>query len=91
MLYAWALVASPLSNAHFVNVLAFLFSLLAIAQLGRAAFSLKTGWLAALIMGTVGAFQWFGYHSYPDLWAMFYLLMALLVGSRHIAMARRGG
>jgi hypothetical protein len=81
MLYLWAVAVSPLSSAHYVNVLAFIASLLAMIRLGRAAFSVKTGWLAALLLGIISAVQTLGYHSYPDLWVMFYLLAALLTGT----------
>jgi 4-amino-4-deoxy-L-arabinose transferase-like glycosyltransferase len=80
MLYGWATSVAPLSASHFINVLAFIFSLVAIVRLGRAVFSVKTGWLAALLMGSLSAIQWMGYHSYPDMWVMFYLLAATLSG-----------
>jgi hypothetical protein len=80
MLYVWAIAYSPLPSAHYVHFLAYLFSLLALVRLGRAAFSIKTGWLAALFMGIMGNIQWLSCHAYVDLWVVFYFLATILVG-----------
>ncbi len=80
MLFVWAIADAPLSSAHCVNFLAFLFSLLAVVRLGRMVFSLKVGWLAALIMATLVGMQHHAVHSTVDIWMLFYLLAAILAG-----------
>ena len=80
MLYVWAIAHSPIQSAHYVNFLAFLFSLLALVRLGRSMFTPKIGWLAALIMGIVGIVQYQAVHSNVDIWVMFYFLAAIMVG-----------
>jgi len=78
MLYVWAIAWSPLSAAHFLNFIAFIFSLLTLVCLGRVVFSLKTGWLAALIMGTMAIMQNFGSIASPSMWILFYVLAGAL-------------
>jgi len=79
MLYAWAIAWAPLSTSHYINFIAFIFSLLALVRLGRAVYSLKTGWLAALIMGAMGILQTYGSTASPGMWTLFYILCAALV------------
>lgn len=81
MLYTWAIMHSHLWSAHYVNFFAFIFSLLAIVRLGRTVFSLKTGWLAALFLGSLISIQWFACRAYPDMWVVFYLIAALMAGA----------
>lgn len=77
MLYIWTIVKAPLSTSHYLNFIAYLFSLLAIVRLGRAVYSVKTGWLAAVILGSLGNLQILAGHAEPNLWIVLYILVAL--------------
>ncbi len=79
MLYVWAVAYSPLTAAHYVNFLAYFFCILALIRLGRTVFSIKTGWLAALIMASMGALQIPGGDASPNIWVLFFILAAVLV------------
>lgn len=78
MLYIWTVVEAPLETSHYLNFIAYLFSLLAIIRLGRAVHSVKTGWLAAVIMASLGNLQVLAGHAEPDMWLLLFILVALL-------------
>jgi len=78
MLYVWGIYNAPLTVAHYLNFIAYLFSLLAIVRLGRVVFSVKTGWLAALLLGSMGMLQFMAGTATPDIWIVFYMLAVVL-------------
>lgn len=79
MLYSWAIAYAPLTAAHYLNFMAFVFCILAMIRLGRVVFSVKTGWLAALIMASIGSLQVFGSNASPFMWVLLYTLTSVLV------------
>ena len=78
MLYLWAISNAPYSTAHYMNFIAFILTLLGIVRLGRAVYSLKIGWLAALITASLLEIQILAGHASPDMWLIFYMVAALL-------------
>jgi len=84
MLFFWAVAWSPLSGAHYVNFLAFIFLLLAIVRLGSLLFSEKIGLLAALLLGAYGHLQWLAVHGKTDIWVFFFMVAALLAGAQSL-------
>jgi len=78
MLYLWAIMKAPYSAAHYVNFIAFVFSLLAIVRLGRVVFSVKIGWLASVLTASMGSLQMLAGQASPDMWLLFYVLAGSL-------------
>ncbi len=78
MLYTWAITNAPLTTSHYLNFLAFAFTMLAVVRLGRIVYSLKIGWLAAIITASLLELQLLSGQAAPDLWLLFYIVAALL-------------
>lgn len=84
MLFFWAVAWSPLSSAHYVNFLAFIFLLLAVVRLGSLLFSQKIGLLAAGLLSAYGHLQWLAVHGKTDIWVFFFMVAALLAGAQSL-------
>jgi hypothetical protein len=80
MIYFWAISYSPLTTAQYLNYFAFIFVLVGMVQLGRSAYSLKTGWLAAVILASITAVQTASLTANADLWILLFLLTAIFLG-----------
>ncbi len=78
MLYLWSIAFGPFTSSHYLNFLGYIFCLLAIVRLGRLVFSIKIGWLAALIMASLGVIQLAAGRATPDIWLVFYILAGTL-------------
>ena len=79
MLYAWAIAYTPYASTHYVNFLAFLFCLAGLIELGRRSFSLKTGFLAALLAAKSTALHYNTSASFTDIWVTFYIMAAVIL------------